>query len=425
MDELLTETAEPKAEKRKYSILYVDDEESNLRIFRMAFKRHYNVLTATGGQQAIEMLRENDIQCLITDQKMPEMTGTELLEKVLPEFPDVIRMILTGFADIEAIVKAVNRCGIYKYITKPWDKGEMKLTIDKALETYELKSDKVKLITELEAVNNTLEQKVEKRTQELADLNKNLMDSIRYAMTIQSAMLMDPDEIKENFSDFFLLFKPYDIVSGDFYWFAEGTNGKDEILYIASIDCTGHGVAGALMSMIAESILNQIVYEHEISEPKDILNNLNEGIQEILHQSEENMHHGLDAGIVAINKAKGELIFAGAKQNMIYSDIGNLKVIKGDRLSIGGFINQERDYSQQTLPFTEGETCIYLYSDGMQDQFGGPDTKKFGSRRILETLQSIQVMSMEDQNTHMERTFEEWKGEENQTDDVLFMGIKI
>ncbi|MEQ9287739.1 MAG: response regulator [Cyclobacteriaceae bacterium] len=426
MEQLLTATAEPtKVNTKLYTILYVDDEESNLRIFRMAFKRHYNVLTASGGHEAIQMLRENDIQCLITDQKMPEMTGTELLEKVLPEFPDVIRMILTGFADIEAIVKAVNKCGIYKYITKPWDKGEMKLTIDKALETYELKSDKVKLIRELEMINNTLEQKVEKRTRELEEVNKNLMDSIRYAMTIQNAMLMDPEEIKENFSDFFLLFKPFDIVSGDFYWFAECSDGEDDILYLASIDCTGHGVAGALMSMIGESILNQIVYEHEIFEPKDILNNLNEGIQEILHQSEENMHHGMDAGILAINKNKGEVCFAGAKQNLIYSDENELKVVKGDRLSIGGFVNQQRDYSQTTLPFVEGETNFYLYSDGFQDQFGGPDLKKFGSTRILDALRDIQGLTMDQQNERMESVFEEWKGEEKQTDDVLFMGIKI
>ncbi|MFY0652482.1 MAG: response regulator [Cyclobacteriaceae bacterium] len=433
MEQLLTVTEKPtKVNKKLYTILYVDDEESNLRIFRMAFKRHYNVLTAPGGSEAIQMLRENDIQCIITDQKMPEMTGTELLEKVLPEFPDVIRMILTGFADIEAIVKAVNKCGIYKYITKPWDKGEMKLTIDKALETYELKSDKVKLIKELESINSTLEQKVDQRTKELADVNtslanvnKNLMDSIRYAMTIQNAMLMDPDEIKEYFSDFFLLFKPFDIVSGDFYWFAECNDGEDDILYLASIDCTGHGVSGALMSMIAESILNQIVYEHDIFEANDILNNLNEGIQEILNQTEENMHHGMDASILAINKNKGELYFAGAKQNLIYSEDGELKVLKGDRLSIGGFVSEERDYSHTKLNFTEGATSFYLYSDGFQDQFGGPGNKKFGSARVLETLKGLQNLNMEEQHEHLEKVFEDWKGNEHQTDDVLFMGIKI
>lgn len=184
----IDKTLDKEKQSKKKTILYVDDEESNLRIFRMAFKRQYNVLTAISGMDAIEVLRANDVQLIITDQKMPEMTGTELLEKVLPEFPDVIRIILTGFADIEAIIKAVNRCGIYKYITKPWDKGEMSLTIDKALETYQLKKDKFSLVEELEQMNASLEQKVEERTRELEEANKRMMDSIYYAQTIQNSI---------------------------------------------------------------------------------------------------------------------------------------------------------------------------------------------------------------------------------------------
>lgn len=426
MEELQTPVATPETKRSgKYTILYVDDEESNLRIFRMAFKRHYNVLTALSGNEAIQMLRENDIQVLITDQKMPEMTGTELLEKVLPEFPDVIRMILTGFADIEAIVKAVNKCGIYKYITKPWDKGEMKLTIDKALEMYELKNDKIKLIKELEDINSTLEEKVEVRTEELAEANKRLMDSIKYAMTIQNAMLMSPDTIKQAFSDFFILFKPLDIVSGDFYWFAEIQDDDNDLVFIASVDCTGHGVAGALMSMIGESLLNQIVYEHEITDVHEILENINLGVQEILNQTENNMHHGMDASIVLIDRNAKEAHFAGAKQNLVYLEDGEIKVIKGDRLSIGGFIDQERGYKKHTIKYQEKKTNFYLFSDGFPDQFGGPDNKKFGSSRLVETLGANTDKTMEEQRKALEKTFEDWKGEEKQTDDILVMGIQI
>jgi len=426
MEETATRVAEQVTKsKKKYTILYVDDEESNLRIFRMAFKREYNVLTAPGGNEAIEMLRSNDIQCLITDQKMPEMTGTELLEKVLPEFPDVIRMILTGFADIEAIVKAVNKCGIYKYITKPWDKGEMKLTIDKALEAYELKSDKVKLIDQLEKANSNLEEKVEVRTKELAELNKRLMDSIKYAMTIQNAMLISPETIKEAFSDFFILFRPLDIVSGDFYWFAEIEDEDQKLTFIVSVDCTGHGVAGALMSMIGESLLNQIVYEHEIYEANEILDNLNLGIQEILNQTENNMHHGMDAGIMVIERGTHQVHFAGAKQNLLYSENNKIKTIKGERLSIGGFVDQERGYKKHSLKYEEGETSFYMFSDGFQDQFGGPDNKKFSSSRLTDAIEDSLDKDMEGQKITLERTLEKWIGEEKQTDDILVMGIKV
>ncbi|MCV9386447.1 response regulator [Reichenbachiella ulvae] len=416
----------PPKSRDKYTILYVDDEESNLRIFRMAFKREYNVLTALGGNEAIQMLRENDIQCLITDQKMPEMTGTELLERVLPEFPDVIRMILTGFADIEAIVKAVNKCGIYKYITKPWDKGEMKLTIDKALEAYELKSDKINLIRELEKANESLEEKVEQRTKELAEVNKRLMDSIKYAMTIQNAMLVSPELIKEAISDFFLIFRPLDIVSGDFYWIAEVEDEDGNALTcIACVDCTGHGVAGALMSMIGESLLNQIVHEHEITDVDEILVNLNIGIIEILNQEENENHHGMDASILVIDRAKSKVYFSGAKQNLLYSKEGKIETVKGDRFSIGGMTDQERKHTKHEVDFIEGETSFYMFSDGFPDQFGGPNNKKFSAARLTKCLEENMDKPMDEQKSIIEKTLDDWIGNEKQTDDIMIMGIQI
>lgn len=126
------------------NILYVDDEESNLRVFDSVFSRYYNVYTANNGQTAIEMLRENKIHMIITDQKMPEMTGTDLLESILEEFPDMIRIILTGFADIQAIIKAINKCSIYKYVTKPYENAEMREIIDKGLEIYNMREAKYK-----------------------------------------------------------------------------------------------------------------------------------------------------------------------------------------------------------------------------------------------------------------------------------------
>lgn len=124
------------------SILYVDDEESNLRVFDSVFSRYYNVYTANNGSTAIEMLHQHEIHMIITDQKMPEMTGTDLLEKTLEEFPDIIRIILTGFADIQAIIKAINKCSIYKYITKPYENSEIKEIIDKGLEIYNMRQEK-------------------------------------------------------------------------------------------------------------------------------------------------------------------------------------------------------------------------------------------------------------------------------------------
>ena len=133
-------TAEPEVKRekavKKYSILYVDDEKSNLRVFKSLFKKLFNVYVTEHVSEAFEILKDNEIHLVITDQRMPEMTGTEFLEKMIVDYPDMISIILTGFTDIEVIKRAVNKVGIYKYITKPWDFGEMKSTIDKAMESF-------------------------------------------------------------------------------------------------------------------------------------------------------------------------------------------------------------------------------------------------------------------------------------------------
>lgn len=412
---------------KKSTLLYVDDEESNLRIFKMAFKRNFDIQTALGGEEALKMLRSNNnIKLIITDQKMPGMTGTELLEKVMPEFPDVVRMILTGFADIEAIVKAVNRCGIYKYITKPWDKGEMKLTIDNALESFDLKNDKNNLIKELEEINATLEQKVEERTEELAEANKRMTESINYAKTIQRAMLPDENYIAEAFDESFVIYKPLDIVSGDFYSFGQVSDGEHTYSIIASVDCAGHGVAGALMSMIGDSLLNSIIYDKGIIDPGEILHNLNDGVQSMLNQAENDSQHGMDASIVVINRDEKKLHFAAAKQELFYcmENDKEVEVVKGDRMSIGGIADVEREYTTKTIDLNSGIT-FYLSSDGYRDQMGGPNDKKIGIGKFKELLNSNFKLPLTEQKDKYYDYFMDWKGEEHQVDDIMLMGFKL
>ena len=180
-----SEVAEKSAGTKGYNVLYVDDEIINLRIFKMAFNRTYNVFTAENGNEALKILNVEDIHLIITDQKMPGMSGTELLQKTIDDHPDIIRIILTGFADIEAIVQAVNKCKIYKYITKPYDQDDMMLVLSKALELYQVKRERESLIDELAKINRDLELKVKERTRELEESNKRLTDGLLYAQTIQ------------------------------------------------------------------------------------------------------------------------------------------------------------------------------------------------------------------------------------------------
>jgi len=153
-----------------YNILYVDDEESNLRIFKMAFKRDYEVFTASSGLEAIQVLEQQSIHLIITDQKMPEMSGTEFLEKTLPNHPDIMRIILTGFSDIEAIVSAVNKANIYKYITKPWNREILKIIIDDALKVFQFRADKNLKIIHLEKENESLKDELALLKRELNTL---------------------------------------------------------------------------------------------------------------------------------------------------------------------------------------------------------------------------------------------------------------
>ena len=158
-----------------YNILYVDDEQNNLVVFKNAFFREYRIFTALSGQEGLKILGREDIHLVITDQKMPGMTGVEFLEKIVQSYPDSIRMILTAYSDIDFIMRAVNKCGIYRYILKPWDTRELKIVIDKALENYQLSQDKKNLIRNLEEVNKGLEQKVLDRTQQLDQKNQELV----------------------------------------------------------------------------------------------------------------------------------------------------------------------------------------------------------------------------------------------------------
>lgn len=168
---------------KEYTLLYVDDEEINLKNFRQLFFREYNILTAIDGQEALKILEENTVQIIISDQRMPKMQGTELLKIVAQKYSDIIRIILTGFSDIEIVKTAINEASIFRYLNKPWEKEELRHTFKQALELYRLKKDKEQLIKDLAEVNQNLEEKIERRTlalQEANDMKDHLFSVISH-----------------------------------------------------------------------------------------------------------------------------------------------------------------------------------------------------------------------------------------------------
>ena len=186
-------------DSKEYNVLYVDDEVNNLNSFRAALRRNYNVFTALSGEEGIEILTKNDIHVVVTDQRMPNMTGVQFLQHI-PGDQDNIRIILTGFSDIESIIEAINTGKVYRYITKPWDKDELKITIDNAIETVMLRRNNRKLIHELQEYNGQLEEKVAHRTLEL-EKQKVLVETEK-AKTDSLLLNILPDEIAEELKQF-------------------------------------------------------------------------------------------------------------------------------------------------------------------------------------------------------------------------------
>jgi PAS domain S-box-containing protein len=279
------------------------------------------------------------------------------------------------------------------------------------------------LETNVEEISTTLEL-VNKQKNEIHAKNVAITSSITYAKRIQTAILPKMSSIARAIPENFVLFRPKDIVSGDFYYFA---NKGDKVIF-AAVDCTGHGVPGAFMSLIGKNLLDQIVHDKEIYQPDLILNELHKGIRLALKQEDKSTADGMDLAIVCLNKTNNTLEFAGAKNPLLYIQDGELVHIKGDKMCIGGEQKEaERIFTLHSIPLEGKETSFYLFTDGYQDQFGGDKSRKFGLAQIKQLLLDNQDKSFLHQSEILDETLEQWKitGKEKQIDDVLFIGGKI
>lgn len=274
-----------------------------------------------------------------------------------------------------------------------------------------------------------LEEKVKERTRELQEQkdiveeqNRHITEGINYARNIQMAILPSGEEIRKVFTEHFILYRPKEIVGGDFYWLFRQGN----LVFVAAVDCTGHGVAGAFMSMIGTDLLNQIIIEKQVTEPSAILTELNLGIKLAFKQSarEFETHQGMDVALCSINLKTREVIFSGALRPMYIATNGELKELEGNKSSISGTSDTTFRYTSQKIKLKKND-CIYLFSDGYADQFGGPKGKKFMTGRMKELLIANHRLKMEEQKEKLIEAHEMWKGDYKQVDDILLMGIRV
>jgi serine phosphatase RsbU (regulator of sigma subunit) len=308
-------------------------------------------------------------------------------------------------------------------------KGNLSVGYERLGENDMLGNALIHMRDSLRVYANQMEEKVRERTQEVIEKNSKLelayreiRDSIHYAKRIQDAILPAEQSISKVFGDSFIFYKPKDIVCGDFYWFA---HSGDEVV-MAAIDCTGHGVPGALMTVIGNSILHQIVNFSGITDPAKILNQLDRKLLEIMrHHGGAITNDGMDVSICRYKITKKELTFAGAKRPLYLFKKGELLEIKGNKFPIGSFqYDSEKLFTEHRLNVNSGDT-IYMFSDGYQDQFGGPSGKKFMVGEFRDMLQNIQALPMHEQVSNVEKRLEQWQGDMDQTDDVLLMGVRF
>ena len=251
--------------------------------------------------------------------------------------------------------------------------------------------------------------------------NLKITDSISYAQRIQEAILPKDDLLKNLFSDSFIFFRPKDIVSGDFYWV--GDKGNKKIFTV--VDCTGHGIPGAFMSMIGNTLLNEIVNDEGIEESDKILNCLKEKVIHSLKQSEQQgVNDGMDLALCVLDKSNNILNFSGARNSLYHIRNNVLTEYRGDKQSIGFERGKGKPFTKYTIEVQKGDT-IYLFSDGFVDQKGGKEERKFYYAPFQQLISSIQQEPMDKQREILITTFNEWKGNLEQIDDVLVMGVRI
>lgn len=406
---------EEKKEKSKYEVLYVDDEEVNLRGFKANFRKFFKVHTSISPSEAINILKENDIQVIITDQRMPEMTGTEFLEKILPDYPDAIKIILTGFTDIAAIQDGINRCGIYKYITKPWDFDEMKKTLDKAMSMYQESLDGDEHIKGLEITNEELERKVEERTQELHDVNRQLIDSIKYAGELQRSMLPADKQLERIFDEHFLLYETRYLFSEEFIWTSNFNFRNEDFSFIVLLEFEGKGIVGSLKTLIADSILNELVHDRKCVHAGDIVKYLKEDLDLV---GSNELRCDIKMGVMVIDNFNRSVEYAGLKQDMMFFGT-NGKM----QLQVGAVSESTDDVVVHDVPY-DADGSYYLYTTGFFKQ-QNEDGVKFSYEKFQEMIRSVNDQDMADQLDLLQSTLSHWTRESGLQDDLTVIGFRL
>lgn len=385
------------------TILLVDDSPVNLEILTDSLSR-YQLITADNGEEALEIaFSRNKPDLILLDVIMPGMDGYEVCHflKTNELTRDIPIIFITGQNDPEHILKGFES-GAIDYITKPFNIVELQARVKTQLSIKMARDQNQRLMRKIEA------------------MNKKLTDSIEYAKKIQNASLPKPEYLARVMPEHFILLKPRDVVSGDFYWVGQ----VDTKLIVVAADCTGHGVPGAIMSMFGVAYLHEIVGKNGETKPASILNELRRIVIESLKQDEESeVKDGMDISIVTIDVPSQQIEYAGAFNAMLHIRNGELKIYQADHMPVS-YGEIDRSFTNHVIAYKEGD-CIYMFSDGFASQFGGPNDKKLMQKGFRQMILDNHHHPMSDQRQIFNDFFLKWKGLNDQIDDVLLMGIRL
>lgn len=398
--------------KSKNRILVVDDMLVHREmVSRLLDKEKYSVILAENGQEALDILTSEKIDLVLLDIEMPEMNGFEVCELMrkdenLKEIPVIF---VTSNGKIENKISGFG-IGAQDFVTKPFNSRELLVRINTHL-LLKRKSDVIR------NMNKVLEEK-----------NKDITQSIEYSRYIQQALLPPIRNLDKLIVEKFLIYKSKEIIGGDFYWFKQCASK----LYIVVADCTGHGVPGALMSVLGISILNDVMNEYFNMPPADVLNKLRQRVIRALHQKDKAFYpnDGMDMAMCFIDFETMKLQYAGAniplflvKHKEAGSDVEIIKCAP-DRLPIGNHPNVKNSFTNRQFDLSENDR-VYLFTDGYISQFGGESHKTFKTWRLVELLKEVQHLNMKQQKLFIESSMLTWKGLNDQVDDILALGLQI
>ncbi|MCP4155421.1 MAG: response regulator [bacterium] len=439
--ETITENTSSEKETDTSRILAVDDELVNLQVLVNHLSLHnYSVSKAVNGKEAMEMVLDPATRpdIVLLDVMMPRMSGYEVCREIrkLYSHNELPIIMLTAKNQVVNMVEGLDS-GANDYIVKPFSSEELLERIKVHSQLLKATRNLKDAYEKLEEYSRTLEQKVAVRTRDLKEKNRLIMDSINFAQRIQQNILPLEEKINTALPEHFVLYLPKDIVSGDFYWFEYVENH----VFIAAVDCTGHGVPGALMSMIGYSTLNKLVKEQRIFDPASILEQLHIDVREALKQTGERRHieaSGMDICLCMLDTTptnptgERKITFAGAHLPLFIvkpsetndPDGAELEEIKGDRKAVGGLqMEAQRIFTNKELYLKPG-TMLYLGSDGLAHQNNLED-KKYGKKRLKQLLKDIFPLSVKHQRETLFKDLQNHMGTEEQRDDITLLGVKI